>query len=106
MSIHTPDKWIVVKVIEMGGEPVHKVFAGWYGGYCDSDSWKLSSGITDIKENDDYFEFHNVSGSVYKCLRSAYGMNGIMHRNYEYWDAFCKSEGVGSIEIVDGYEPG
>lgn len=105
MSMHNPDRWVVIEVIEMGGEPIRKVLAGWYGGYGGSDSWKLSSGITEIKEYSDYFEFYNISGSVYKCHKRAYGMSGIMNENFEYWVAYCKSEKLGSVEIVEGYEP-
>jgi hypothetical protein len=46
MSDYNPDKWVVVKIIGKDTPPVHKVFACWYGGYLDGDSWKLNSGIT------------------------------------------------------------
>jgi hypothetical protein len=52
------------------------VFAGWYGGYLDGDSWKLSSGITETKEFDDRYEFDNISGSLYICYKKNYGMSG------------------------------
>jgi hypothetical protein len=105
MSIHNPDRWVVVECTVIDGETTRKVLAGWYGGYGGSDCWKLSSGITEIKEDENYYEFTNVSGSVYKCLKTSYGMSGIMSENYDYWLSLCKSEGVGSIEIVEGFEP-
>ena len=41
MTDYTPDKWIVVK-IEGGEFPLtYKVFACWYGGYLNGDSWKI-----------------------------------------------------------------
>jgi hypothetical protein len=105
MSCNTPDRWVVLEFRELENEPVRKVLAGWYGGYGGSDSWKLSSGITEIKETDDYFDFHNVSRSIYRCHKSAYGMSGIMNENYQYWVAYLKSENLGSVEIVEDYEP-
>lgn len=105
MSFHTPARWVVVEFQELEKEPIQKVLAGWYGGYCGSDSWKLSSGITEIMEYSDYFEFHNISGSVYQCYKRAYGMSGIMSANYDYWLSFLKSEGTGSVRIVEGFEP-
>lgn len=105
MSFNTPDRWVVVEFQELENEPIRKVLAGWYGGYTGSDCWKLSSGITEIKEDEKYFEFLNASGSLYKCQKTAYGMSGIMSENYEYWVSFLKSEGTGSVKIVEGYEP-
>lgn len=74
MSQYTPDRWVVLEFSSDEG-PIRKVFAGWYGGYLGSDNWKLSSGITEVKEFDDRFEFDNVSGSVYTCYKGAYGMS-------------------------------
>ncbi|MGZ0080029.1 hypothetical protein [Methylomonas sp. YC3] len=105
MTLNTPDRWVVVEFRELENEPVRKVLAGWYGGYGGSDSWKLSSGITEIKEHADCYEFSNVSGSVYRCNKRAYGMSGIMNENYQYWSAYLKSEELGSVEIVEDYEP-
>ena len=75
MSDYNPDKWVVVKIIGKDTPPVHKVFACWYGGYLDGDSWKLNSGITAVKENGDYYFFDGSSGSCYACRKGSYGTN-------------------------------
>lgn len=75
MSTYTPDTWVVLE-FDYNGDVLRKVFAGWYGGFAGSDSWKLSSGITETKEFDDRYEFDNHSGSLYICYKSAYHMSG------------------------------
>jgi hypothetical protein len=75
MSTYTPDKWIIVEVTHKG-DKVQKVFANWYGGYTGSDSWKLSSGITETVEFDDRYEYTNHSGSLYICYKGCEGTSG------------------------------
>jgi hypothetical protein len=69
-----PDKWVVVKIGE-GEDMIYKVFASWYGGYLDGDSWKMNSGITKIEETEKSFLFHGSSGSIYECNKNSYGVN-------------------------------
>lgn len=69
---YTPDLWSIIK-IELPDEVIYKVFGSWYGGYARGDSWRLNSGIVDVIEYDDYYEFKGYSGSVYSCPKSAYG---------------------------------
>ena len=76
MSDYHPDKWVVVKITGKDTPPVHKVFACWYGGYLDGDSWKLNSGITAVKENSDYYFFDGSCGSCYACRKGMYGSTG------------------------------
>ena len=76
MSDYAPDRWLVVKITGQDYPPVHKVFACWYGGYLDGDSWKLNSGITKVTETNDYFFFDGSSGSTYACRKGSYGANG------------------------------
>jgi hypothetical protein len=75
MSEYNPDKWVVVKITALDNPPIHKVFACWFGGYLDGDSWKLNSGITTVKENTDYYFFDGSSGSCYACRKGMYGTN-------------------------------
>lgn len=75
MSDHTPDRWLVVKIVT-SKERLYKVFACWYGGYTGSDSWQMNSGITQANLVDDHWEFKGYSGSVYSCHKDAYGTNG------------------------------
>lgn len=74
MSEYNPDKWVIIE-LKTPKETLYKVLASWYGGYTGSDSWKLSSGIKDVKKIKNGYAFHNYSGSVYNCHKEAYGMS-------------------------------
>jgi hypothetical protein len=78
------------------------VFAGWYGGYLNGDSWKLSSGITSVEEFEDRFEFMNYSGSLYVCRKDSKGMGGYMGQVYTSWLANLPEDTM--LELVDKYE--
>jgi hypothetical protein len=96
---YTPDGWVVVELRTNDGVVSRKVMASWYGGYLGSDSWKLSSGITETIEHEDHYEFINHSGSVYKCGKNSFGLSGYA---YGVLESFKKKiEGHGSIEIID-----
>lgn len=70
MTEHYPDYWVLLEIPdEYSGEPLLKILAGWSGGYLDGDSWRLSSGVVDIKELDDAYLITNCSGSIYQCLK-------------------------------------
>jgi hypothetical protein len=100
MSQYTPDRWVVLE-ITTPKETIRKVFAGWYGGYLGSDSWKLNSGITDIREQDDLFEFDGYSGSTYFCHRDCHGMSGYMHSVLSAWRAQAEERGDVQINIIE-----
>ena len=74
MNEYTPDKWVVIE-IAMEGTTVQRILSSWYGGWAGSDSWRLSSGITEVEELEDSFIIKNESGSVYTCYRRRYGMS-------------------------------
>lgn len=74
MSDYTPDRWVMLK-ISHEGVPTYKILAGWYGGYSNGDSWKLNSGVTQIKETDTEYLFYGYSGSVYHCHKQSYGLS-------------------------------
>ena len=61
---YNPDAWQILK-ISTEDEPIYKVFGIWYGGYVQSESWRLNSGITAIRENGKLLEFEGYSGSTY-----------------------------------------
>ena len=102
MSNYTPDRWVLVEftVVETG-ESITKVFAGWYGGYAGSDSWKLSSGVVNTEDRDDYFEFTNHSGSVYKCYKNAQGMGSYMSIVYNSFDQEAKKTGKFTLNVLN-----
>ena len=84
MSEYTPDAWVILEVSQ-NNIKAKKVFAGWRGGYLDSDEWRLSSGITVIVDSGDHYDFHNESGSVYHCKKAAQGLSGFMQSIYNSW---------------------
>ena len=75
MSEYTPDNWVVLKIKEGKGTfPFYKVLGGWSGGYLGGDSWRMNSGVTQVKEDGDYYEFYGESGSCYRCHKEVYGL--------------------------------
>ena len=77
MHDYCPDRWIILEMEDTTADgPICKVFGNWYGSYLGSESWKLSSGICKVVEEDDHYEFHNVSGSIYKCYKNCTGTSG------------------------------
>lgn len=80
--MYTPDCWIIVEVKET---KLQKVLAGWSGGYLEGDSWRMSSGITEIDfDEKEYYTITNESGSIYRCYKSNQGLRmsiaGTFHR--------------------------
>lgn len=72
MSEYYPDRWKVIK-LDHNGETFYKVMAGWSGGYCHGDSWKLSSCVEFISEDENAITFRNNSGSRYICNKMSEG---------------------------------
>lgn len=75
MNYYAPDKWVVVKIEGKEVALTYKVFACFYGGYLNGDSWKMNSGITKVTKEEDCYLFEGYSGSVYKCHENTYGSN-------------------------------
>jgi hypothetical protein len=100
MSIYTPDRWQIV-LLRNKTESIKKVFAGWYGGYLNGDSWKLSSGIIGTKEFEDRYEFLNHSGSLYVCYKTSQGMSGYMGSIMHGWVEASKENSSVTIRLVD-----
>jgi len=72
---YNPDNWVVLKIKEGKGTfPFYKVLAGWSGGYTQGDSWRINSGITEVKDEGDYYKFYGNSGSCYLCHKEGYGL--------------------------------
>lgn len=98
MSKYTPDRWVVIK-INYANVEIQRILASWYGGWAGSDSWRLSSGITEVEELEDSYIFKNESGSVYTCYKVRYGMSaytlGILKEFKEQ----------AAITMVEKYEP-
>lgn len=71
---YAPDNWVIVKIT--GTDPHYRVFGAWRGGYTNGDAWRLNSGITAVKEDDEYYYLNGFSGSVYRCHKKTYGWLG------------------------------
>ncbi|CAB4133180.1 hypothetical protein UFOVP250_56 [uncultured Caudovirales phage] len=100
MSEYVPDRWVVLE-INTGKELIRKVFAGWYGGYADGDSWKLNSGNKAETEFDDRWEFDGYSGSKYICYKNNYGMGSYMGQVLSGWTK--EMPDGAAITIVEDY---
>lgn len=72
---YAPDSWVVLKVND--DTPFYKLLCGWSGGYLDGDAWRINSGITWIKSDQDHFYFGGHSGSCYRCHKNTYGLQNI-----------------------------
>jgi len=100
MSTYTPDVWVVIE-FTTHKETFRKVFAGWYGGYTGSNSWKLNSGITKVRIDDSgHYEFDGHSGSTYCCHVNNYHMSGLMHDIYANWLKQAEEQDI-QIRILD-----
>jgi hypothetical protein len=100
MSTYTPDVWVVLELVSPN-ETIQKVFAGWYGGYAGSNSWKLNSGITQIRKTlDGWYEFDGYSGSTYRCHENNYHMSSLMQGILSNWQKQADETGKYQIRII------
>lgn len=76
MSAHTPDSWNVLRIEMEDGTALDRVLGAWSGGYLDGDSWRMNSGITEVREDASSYWFHGTSGSVYVCHKDGEGLRG------------------------------
>jgi hypothetical protein len=99
---YTPDCWRVIE-FDYGTDepPLRKVFAGWYGGYANGDSWKLSSGITKTHEFEDRYEFENYSGSTYVCFKPIERMSGYMMQVYSSFEREVEESPDVTMKIIE-----
>ena len=104
MTTYTPDTWVVLKFIDSDNNSLYKVLAGWYGGFTQGDSWKLSSVIEKIIDKDTFYEIHNYSGSVYKCYKEIERMSGMTSSIYQTINNQMKVELVDISQILDEFK--
>lgn len=97
------DKWVILKITLSDSEtPIFKVFASFYGGYLGSDSWRMNSGIVDVKETETGFDFYGQSGSCYSCSKhdAAYGTSGYSQYILNDMVNRANESGMGTIEVL------
>jgi hypothetical protein len=98
--IHTPDNWVLLRIVEHDGKEHIKILSGWSGGYLDGDSWRLSSEPVKRIEHDLYHEFETKSGSIYRCGKES----NMLRMNCAYIvDKLEALDRVKSVEVLDGY---
>ena len=72
-----PDTWQVVKLTNReNGNIHHRLMCGWFGGYLNGDSWRMSSGIERIIDQDTHWHIPQTSGSVYICHKNNNRLGG------------------------------
>jgi hypothetical protein len=102
---YTPDRWILIQIESAKVGKITKILSGWYGGYLNGDSWRLSSGVTKIEEKDTHYLIHNESGSIYTCYKNNEGVSGLTGNILYNWQEQAKDrDGVTVKEIsIDEY---
>jgi hypothetical protein len=104
MREYTPDSWKIVEIDSPKHGKIYKVLASWYGGFAGSNSWKLSSGIEDVKIDGDMYVLPQSSGSVYICHAGAEHVSGIMSGIYAGFSKQLEESGSGTIRMLDWQE--
>jgi hypothetical protein len=103
---YTPDRWMLISMKRPEGA-ITKILSGWYGGYLNGDSWRLSSGVTKIEDKDDHYLIHNHSGSVYTCYKQVEGFSSLTSSIYHSLlsQAMAReSEGITiELQFIDDY---
>ncbi len=84
MSEYKPVAWAIIR-FRNGDEDIYKVMGGWYGGYLYGDSWRLNSGIVEVIDKGDTYEFVGASGSIYICDKANERFTGLMASVYQGW---------------------
>ena len=90
----TPDNWVIIHL--KGEDPHYRVLGGWSGGYTQGDSWRLNSGISSVKKNENFFVFFGASGSSYVCHEDTYGLR---MNNAHIWSQLQEIHGD-KVEIM------
>ena len=100
MTTYTPDKWVVIELMNDDTNIVRKVLGSWYGGYAGSDNWRTSSGIIEVIEEPDKYIIVNESGSTYICWKDNQGMSSYTAMIFNGWvEEAEKSNGKYSIKL-------
>ena len=101
--MYTPDNWVIIKLDSEEYGVVYKVLAGWSGGFTDGDSWRMNSGIIEVRESEDYYDFIGDSGSVYRCYKEAERLSmmtsSILQQLKERFANIVTQVGVDEIEL-------
>lgn len=104
MTTYTPDRWVVLDITHKGNT-VRKVLGGWVGGYAKADTWRLNSGVTEVKDEGDFYSFSGASGSVYKCWKGSEGMTSLSASIYDsFVTQAADSNDEWTVELVTPFK--
>ena len=93
-----PDTWQVVKLTaKETGEVHYRLMCGWYGGFTQGDSWRMSSGIEKIIDEDTHWRIPQHSGSVYVCHKNNERLSGFAANTLNH---IIETSTVVDIELV------
>lgn len=98
-NVYAPDKWVIIEIKNKDHEAHRRVLGSWYGGFAGSDSWRASSGITEVIDEGDHYHVLNESGSTYNCFKGCEGMSGYTMGVLSRMQKQAEEDG-GSIEVV------
>jgi hypothetical protein len=101
MSDYTPDRWVIVRITSKEHPPIHKIVGSWYGGYAGSDSWRMSSGICKVISQDDHYEVHNYSGSIYTLFKGAEGASAYTGSVLNNMATQIEESGEGMMRMIN-----
>jgi hypothetical protein len=100
LSTYYPDSWVPILITSKEHGPVYKILAGWYGGFADANSWKLSSGVESIQiDAAGILTMPQTSGSIYVCGQQTH-MSSLMMSVYNGF-VEAASDGAFTIEVLD-----
>lgn len=103
MNSYTPDTWVILLFDSPDCGKIHKVFAGWYGGFSQGDSWKLSSGIKTFISEGKFYSSLQESGSTYNLYKQSEKLSGYQYGLLAGWRE--QMENVqGRIAVVDSLD--
>ena len=105
MRTYTPDTWSILLFDSPTYGKIHKVFGGWYGGFTQGDSWKLSSGMKDMVDEGDFYSSLQESGSIYQLYKGSEKFSVYNLGILAGWKEQVQEQG-GSVVIVDAKDYG
>lgn len=100
MSTYRPHSWKLVKLVSPEYGTIYKVLASWYGGFAGANSWKLSSGVEGVIQDENLITLPQSSGSVYELHRNAEHVSSLIGSVFLSFEADLEKSGKGSIEYV------
>ena len=107
MQTYTPDTWIILLFDSPDYGKIHKVFSGWYGGYAQGDSWKLSSGIKTFVSKGEFYSSLQDSGSIYNLYKQSEKLSGYQSSILAGWmEKMANIQGrivvIDSLNFIEG----